>query len=716
MSGAEALLVIGIIANIIQLVDFSTKVIERIEGFSQDVINLPESFRNLQIELPLLANTLKRTNKRADSGELDEDTCKAIKPIVAACEEKLKALNDVFARVVPKDGASKAAVVWKAILSLKKEKEVEQVSAAMAGFVRTLTLHYAEAAGLTQAERTLIADAISRLRVDQDVTPDMSWFTLDRVVEAELHARRSEHKAVQCLEGTRVELLSDITSWTEDRAASCIFWLSGVAGSGKSTVARTIATQFYQKGQLGAAYFFSRDEERASRAGSIVSTMAFQLTQQFPAVGHYIRKAIEKEPNMATMSLKHQWEKLIISPIRESRNSKLDSSTISTMLFVIDALDECQDKDDVILIPALLAMAQSLHDGQLRILVTCRQESYIDRSFRRIPKESKQHIVLHEVNREHVDHDIHLFLKHELSDRLDLAILSTDIDRIVEAAAGLFIFAATVCRYIEKGRLRARKRLSEILGNLSSRFLSPLDQLYNQALKDSISMNDDQDEDEKEEIVGLFRKLAGAMVTLANPLTISAISQLLEVPLDEARDMLESLRAVLNVPKDDRRAVRVFHKSFHDFLLDEKRCTDVRFHIREEELHTLLAERCLSVMEKNLKRDICGLRKPGILIEDIKQADTSCLPEELRYACQNWVYHLRKSKACIPDDGFVHQVLRHHFLHWLEAMSLMQSMPGAVLMVATLLGLVTVRTRSPIESQAYQTLGKAVTAASRSNL
>jgi hypothetical protein len=111
MSGAEALFVIGVISNIIALVEFSNKVIKRINGFSQDVKSVPEFFRGLQIELPLLSNTLKRTSKRIDSGEMDEDTCKAIKPIVVACEKRLEDLRDIFQNVIPKSGASRVEIV-----------------------------------------------------------------------------------------------------------------------------------------------------------------------------------------------------------------------------------------------------------------------------------------------------------------------------------------------------------------------------------------------------------------------------------------------------------------------------------------------------------------------------------------------------------------------------------------------------------------------------
>jgi tetratricopeptide (TPR) repeat protein len=176
MSGAEALFVIGVVANAVQLIDFAGTIIERIQGFSQDAKNVPEAFRSLQTELPLLANTLKRTSEKARSGELDEETCKAIGPVVAMCEKNLRTLHEIFAKVVPKQGASKVEVVWKAIASTKKDSEIERIAAAIGSSVRTLTLYYAESAGLTKTERAVIMEAVSKLAVSEREKPTEAFF------------------------------------------------------------------------------------------------------------------------------------------------------------------------------------------------------------------------------------------------------------------------------------------------------------------------------------------------------------------------------------------------------------------------------------------------------------------------------------------------------------------------------------------------------------
>src|SRR4051812_24634096 len=64
----------------------------------------------------------------------------------------------------------------------------------------------------------------------------------------------------ECLPGTRTGLLDHIAKWVGDPQGKCIFWLNGMAGTGKSTISRTVARSLIVKGQLGASFFFKRGE------------------------------------------------------------------------------------------------------------------------------------------------------------------------------------------------------------------------------------------------------------------------------------------------------------------------------------------------------------------------------------------------------------------------------------------------------------------------
>jgi hypothetical protein len=64
----------------------------------------------------------------------------------------------------------------------------------------------------------------------------------------------------RCLPGTRTELQHQIQEWAQDQQGKYIFWLNGMAGTGKSTISRTVAESFMKEGRLGASFFFKRSE------------------------------------------------------------------------------------------------------------------------------------------------------------------------------------------------------------------------------------------------------------------------------------------------------------------------------------------------------------------------------------------------------------------------------------------------------------------------
>src|ERR1700742_4840524 len=61
-----------------------------------------------------------------------------------------------------------------------------------------------------------------------------------------------------CHPDTRKDLLRKIRLWTEDPEGKGIFWLYGAAGTGKSTISRTVARSLAAKGVLSASFFFKR--------------------------------------------------------------------------------------------------------------------------------------------------------------------------------------------------------------------------------------------------------------------------------------------------------------------------------------------------------------------------------------------------------------------------------------------------------------------------
>ena len=513
---------------------------------------------------------------------------------------------------------------------------------------------------------------------------------LPHAAQAAFNSYDKRHAAL-CFPDTRTDVLTQIGEWADGYHQRCIFWLNGMAGTGKSTIARTVARKYHTQNQLGASFFFSRGRGDLSNAAKFFTSVAVQLAQMSPALKCCISEAVARNKDIATRALSEQWELLVLGPLTKT---EVDSLQLP-LLLIIDALDECEDERDVGVILQLLTSASTLTAVQLRILVTSRPETPIRLGFTEMATILHRDLVLNNVPREIIDHDITIYFRQELR---DIDLNTQIITRLTEKARGLFIWAATACRFIKNGKRVASKRLSLILegGKSGKNPEKELDQIYTRILSDSIS--GDYDEDEKEELFKLSRGIIGTIVALFNPLSADALSKLLKIPMQDVKRTLDDLHSVLEVPESEASPIRLLHPSFRDFLLTRERCEDRQLWVDEKQVHWGLAESCLRLMSITLRRDICGLQRPGTLTTDIERdrVDQYLLPE-VQYACLYWVQHLQKSGTQLSNNDQVYKFLREHLLHWLEALSLMQKTPEGILAIIALDSMVGV-------SEIYSTL------------
>jgi hypothetical protein len=497
----------------------------------------------------------------------------------------------------------------------------------------------------------------------------------------------------KCLLNTRVDLLREIYEWADGSDERCIFWLSGLAGTGKSTIARTVARRYFDKQLLAASFFFSRGGGDVSHAGMFVTSIAVQLAHNVPALRHHIHNAVAERGDIAQQSLRDQWQHLVCRPL-----SKLQEPAV--LVLVVDALDECDDDDNIRTIVQLLAEARSLNEARLRVFLTSRPEVPIRHGFCQISNTEHKDFVLHNISAPIVEHDIRLFLEDTLQSIWRERCLRAGwpsaevIMQLVQSASGLFIWAATACRFIREGKSFAAKRLDTILCNSSSTAAGPekhLDQIYVTVLENSISA--DYTDEEKEEHCRMLKYILGSLVVLFSPLSAWSLSKLLQFAEEDIGRTLEDLHAILDVPEHLSRPLRLHHPSFRDFLLSKNRCNDTLW-VDVRKTHEELAIHCLKLMSaaNSLRQDMCNLVQPGTLRSEINQeVVASCLPPELQYACRYWVYHLERSQCKITDGDETHVFLQTHFLHWLEAMSLIEQIGQCVGLLTKLQRLLAVR-------------------------
>ncbi|KAJ5098832.1 hypothetical protein N7532_005833 [Penicillium argentinense] len=334
----------------------------------------------------------------------------------------------------------------------------------------------------------------------------------------------------ECLPGTRIDVLREIEEWTKTPHGKCIFWLNGMAGTGKSTISRTVATRLKEQQLLGASFFFKRGEEDRGTAKKLFPTLIEQLVVGIPRMQPEVQKAIDDDPNISEKVLREQFEKLLLDPLLELKQCE----DTTTRVIVIDALDECDSEDDIGVILRLLPQVQKLTSVQLRFLLTSRPELPIRLGFEEITGAYRD-LVLHEINKSAIEHDISLYFEDELLHLKQRHSFPPDwpgdaaTRELVNRAVPLFIAAATLCRFISDVNWNPQKRLEAILTDRST-YVSKMDSTYIPVLKQLLI---GQNERESQQLLEEFKEIVGAIIVLATPLSISSLSKLLDRELDD---------------------------------------------------------------------------------------------------------------------------------------------------------------------------------------
>jgi WD40 repeat protein len=280
------------------------------------------------------------------------------------------------------------------------------------------------------------------------------------------------------MQDTRVQLLTDIISWAVAPASPAVFWLNGLAGTGKSTIARTICETLEEMSMLGASFFISCQVAERRHAPNVLRTVAYQLARQQPEFSNAITETLLNSPELASSeSLQKLAAKLLFKPAGVL-------AADDRLVIVIDAMDECSEdtngRPGGELLPILLRGLLQL-SGRVKLLIASRAEPEIVRVFDQASLGSDQTMVqLHYLDGAVVRSDIRTYLSHSFANIAAASPNLTmvkwpsqeEIDVLVELSDVLFIFAASVVRFVGTAKQNPRTRLATLLANPKGRLAS----------------------------------------------------------------------------------------------------------------------------------------------------------------------------------------------------------------------------------------------------
>ena len=481
-----------------------------------------------------------------------------------------------------------------------------------------------------------------------------------------------------CLRGTRVDVILQLEHWLKDEQDHQVFWLNGLAGTGKTAIAQTFAEICFADRNLGASFFCSRDFIGGSDLQVIFPTLAFQLAYQYPRFRKELLKVLRTSPDVGQESLFLQMKKLIVDPLMATQ--------IQTLI-IIDALDECKDEEPASAILSILSRYVNVIP-KVKFFITGRPEPRIRSGFRlRSLRPITEVLELHKVDHTLVDSDIKLFFRTHLTNLVktqsDCDITedwpsSSDIDILCDKAAGSFIHAAAIINFIASKNHTPTEQLEQVISLPQNTFQrgTGINLLYTQVLEQAFYNVDDNKQ------YSNFRTVIGAVLLVFGPLSIEALSTLIKKYNVVAT--LRSFHSVLLIPNSSNDPIRVFHKSFSDFLMDPKQCKDNRFYINPPVHHQEILLSCLNLMKERLKRNICNLGEHTTLsqVVDIPTCRKEHIGDALEYACQFWVKHLVEIPTSGDSVEEVYEAIKEFFtnylLFWIEVLVIMGNLNASV--------------------------------------
>ncbi|KAE9387351.1 WD40 repeat-like protein [Gymnopus androsaceus JB14] len=479
----------------------------------------------------------------------------------------------------------------------------------------------------------------------------------------------------RCVKETRVHIIEQILSWCKDLSpeSPSIYWLNGMAGTGKSTIALTICdmlTKDNKVTRLGASFFCSRQVLNRGKQANVIPTIAHQLALSFPPFG---RALLDAKLDAQPIAVKEHSKRMLIEPWKAAI-----SEHVAPIIVVIDALDELEGMEGSQFFQNLMAvMAEETNSVRLKFFITSRQDPKIVEMAQKLPP-----IVcprLQDIEDIVVEKDMILYLRNALPE-----LNQDDYSKVARQSAGLFIFAATVVRFIlglfPPSPHMQRYRLELMLGEWPNTDEKPneglaVDKLYEEILLGYFKQMAPVD------CKRYFKILQTIMCTKV-PLMAADIATLCCSPgplkKEDICTMVSSLHAVLYLLEDH---VFTYHKSFVDFMSNVSRLQGNQMRAifndyPQDICHYDLTMKCFDVMQ-NLQFNICKLPSSfqnDSEIKDLSHQIKRYIPEVLQHACRYWSTHLASSMEKNREDiaKKFHTWMETKSIFWIEVMNVLK--------------------------------------------
>jgi len=370
---------------------------------------------------------------------------------------------------------------------------------------------------------------------------------------------------------------------------------------------------------------------------------------------------------------------------------------------IVDALNECEKERNVKAIIDLWSRLTHLITIHLKLFLTSRSELSIQLEFRNISTVVHQNMILQNaVSHTMIQHDIFIFLNDVFKkirnfynlNSLSRMLLDWDwlddkrLQALIDMTVSLFVIAMIISCFVNDFDWNSRERLETILQFSSIERSEQMTQTYLSVLTQFLTRL--KNSHDKKKLHQEFRMIVESIVLLIKSLFIQFLIILLNISADTIALRFRSLHSVLQILTNSNTSIQTLHLSFNEFLLSNQ-LQSKSFEVNDHATHCMLLSKCLQLLSwsEDLQENLCKLEYSDKLQQEINQITINDrLSSAFQYACQYWIQHARYSEIEIRDQDDVHIFLQKHFLHWLEAMSLINKLAEIVEQIRILQSLV----------------------------
>jgi len=477
-----------------------------------------------------------------------------------------------------------------------------------------------------------------------------------------------------CMAGTRTRLLFKLVQWAISDPKR-VYWLVGMAGTGKSSIALTLCRMLRNEASVvfGGSFFCSRSSSCIAQkdARRIFPTLSRLLADVSPEFATALAAEIDKDARIAFKPVHEQ-----IGPLLRQPLSALAPSSVP-IVFVIDALDELTDERELTELLKLISDFQS--DVPVKFILTSRPEMHI-RDTQITSSENNTIMKLHTIEPAEVQQDIRKYIVGTFAKAAKETnwYTTADVDALAQLSDDLFIFASTALHYIldaDHDDIRSARLHQVTLAVVQSIVVTAqLDAVYEMVVTGAFnSVSFDAEEQNQ------LKLILACIVTSRSLLTVQALADLLNIRLDIVRSSLRRLHAIVHVPEDDYvPGLRTIHLSLDDYLFS--RAPD-RIRIPRSLGHGTLAHACLNIIGSELHFNVS--RSSSSYESNPRTRPVNITPS-LEYACIHWAHHIdivepsdEADSNLLSFDALIDRKFCPNLLFWLEVLSVLQAVGRA---------------------------------------